>query len=763
MSTANRKLQKKCRSAVMLAGRGDPCLLSTVRHLSGFTLVEMLVAMAITLVMMGAVVTLFANISSSVTRRRATIEMSSQLRHVRNVLQQDLQGATCPGVTWQRPESNHGYIEIVEGQYHDGYPSKLLDADPNNTSSETWPPKLLNPEIDHAASTIPSSNLAFKVATWATDGAGLGDFDDVLMLTSRNEREPFVGRIPSKVRLNNRSAERFDRWEAKESIQSPLAEVVWFAIENPGFTEDPPVNDPTASRFFGEPGYRTVYRRTLLIAPWLNPYRHTDANGAVADTFSYDGGNFKAQPGLLRILPSGNKLTLAEAIASLIAFQDRYDISARLEWDAHIDNGKGRWKIMANTLGDLTKRENRFCHFGYYIGPSDAVAPSRNFPFQFETIGSKYPGSKVDVNLAIDPEATKPTVAAKATGYLTTIGAIPNAVGAYGMDDKGSGYVVRPFAYISNRPEKPSGRPRPRPRPTPNPTAPSTHKTVDFAVTFVPATAQAILNDDGSVVRVVHGPVPLWGQRRGEDVMMTDVLAFDLRVYDPGAPVFATVKKLAPIEYDVVLTPGDAGWRGSAPTGSDGAYMSTDNMGNASGTGIGTVNANTPPQPTSMLYVGQGAYVDLGYGYDPRFKLSGQPIGMFPEPKYADSFVSARASWFFDLRGLNDVYGYLKSPGYCVYDTWSFHYENDGIDQDQSGVVDQGTNGLDDNDFGTHDPDDEFDLQDFAINGVDDVRERETSPPYDKPLRGMQALIRTYERDSRAIRQVRVNQHFMQE
>ena len=81
----------------------------------GFTLIEMLVAMAITLVMMGAVVTLFANISNSVRNRRATTEMSGQLRHVRNVLQQDLQGATCPGVTWQRPESNHGYIEIIEG------------------------------------------------------------------------------------------------------------------------------------------------------------------------------------------------------------------------------------------------------------------------------------------------------------------------------------------------------------------------------------------------------------------------------------------------------------------------------------------------------------------------------------------------------------------------------------------------------------------------------------------------------------------------
>jgi hypothetical protein len=49
------------------------------------------------------------------------------------------------------------------------------------------------------------------------------------------------------------------------------------------------------------------------------------------------------------------------------------------------------------------------------------------------------------------------------------------------------------------------------------------------------------------------------------------------------------------------------------------------------------------------------------------------------------------------------------------------------------------------------------------VLGVDDANERETAPPYDKPLRGMQALIRTYEGDSRSIRQVRVNQHFMQE
>ena len=729
---------------------------SEIRH-SGFTLIEMLVAMAITLVMMGAVVTLFANLTNSVKNRRATTEMSGQLRHVRNVLQQDLQGATCPGQTWQRPESNHGYIEIVEGQYHEGYASNLLDFDANNPNTAV---SVLNPEIDHVGSTLPSSVDATKTpfadAKWATDGSGLGDADDVLMLTTRNEREPFVGRIPSQVRIatNPQVAQGFMSWDkngtATESAQSPLAEVIWFAVENPGHTDPTLADNPTAAGFFGEPGYRTIYRRTLLIAPWLNPYRYTDSNtGQVTDTFTFDGGSFKAEPGLLRILPHGKNLALESAIAALIAFQDRYDISARLEWDPNIDSGKGRWKIMANTLSDLTKRENRFNHFGFNWGPSASQPPTRKFPFQSVSMGSDYSGNNVKVGFALDPETPPmpppPTIA---FGELTTIGAVNKAVGAYRIDTKGPTYWLRPFVYVEETP--PSQAP----------------------ATFTQATAQAIMsgkgiNADGQIERIVHGPVPLWGSRRGEDVMMTDVLAFDLRVYDPGAPIFATVRTAGtsstPPQYDVVLTPSDPGWRGNAPAGADGAYMHTDNMGNVNGIGnSGTVTLSSAP------YVGQGAYVDLGYGYDPRFRDfgTGLGIGVFPLPKYATAFASAAAPWFFYPRGVSDVFGHNRSPGYCVYDTWSFHYENNGVDEDGNGVADQGTNGLDDADFRTVTPFDAFNTAapfDFAINGVDDVGERETTPPYDKPLRGMQALIRTYERDSRAIRQVRVNQHFMQE
>jgi type II secretory pathway pseudopilin PulG len=702
-------------------------------HPTAFTLVEMLVAMAITLVMMGAVVTLFANISNSVRNRRATIEMSSQLRHVRNVLQQDLQGATCPGVTWQRPESNHGYIEIIEGQYREGYATNLIDANPSVTTPQTWPPSKTNPEIDHKLSTIPSSNLAFNDPTWATDAAGLGDADDVVMLTSRNEREPFVGRAPTGVRLNATDAEQFDVNESSqawgyESITSPLAEVVWFAIENPGYTEDPPVNDPTANRFFGEPGMRTIYRRTLLIAPWLNPYRYTNpSTGAVVDTFKYLGDDFKAQPGLMRMLPKN--IALDQAIAAVVAFQDRYDLSVRLEWDADIQ----RWKIMANTLADLTKRENRFGHFGFEWGPSSTIPPRRSFPFAAASMGCTYSGSQQPVAFMTDPEVTA-GAPAQAQANLANAGNLSGVVVSYWVDpssytagDPTRRYPVRPFTYVRDRPT-----------------------TVTPPEIFVPATAQAILNNDGQVVRVVHGPVPLWGARRGEDVMMTNVLAFDLRVYDPGAPMFATRKlpydSTKGLELDVVLTPTDPGWLN--------AYMHSDNMG-----ATGGIGHNNSPANITFPFVGQGAYVDMGYGYNTRYN----PPGL-PAPQYFTDFSTSAAPWFFTPRGLSDVFGHLLSPGFAVYDTWSFHYENDGVDEDGSGTVDQGTNGLDDRDFRTAAPIDAFNIPgDFAVLGVDDANERETTPPYDKPLRGMQALIRSYENDSRSIRQVRVNQHFMQE
>jgi len=228
--------------------------------------------------------------------------------------------------------------------------------------------------------------------------------------------------------------------------------------------------------------------------------------------------------------------------------------------------------------------------------------------------------------------------------------------------------------------------------------------------------------------------------------MLTDALGFDLRVYDPGAPLFAHT------QTETVLEPTDPAWLN--------AYVSSDNMDGADSS-IGKNNGAANP---TFPFVGQGAYVDLGYGFDARApNLTPSWNVDLPTPQFASPFSSATLPWFFTARALSDVYGDQLAPGYAVFDTWSFHYENDGIDEDGVNGIDQGTNGLDDPDPRSSGAIDAVDASDIAVNGPDDVGERETVPPYNKPLRGVQAILRLYERDSRQIRQVSVNQSFVPE
>lgn len=230
--------------------------------------------------------------------------------------------------------------------------------------------------------------------------------------------------------------------------------------------------------------------------------------------------------------------------------------------------------------------------------------------------------------------------------------------------------------------------------------------------------------------------------------MLTDALGFDLRLYDPGAPLFAHTAT------ETVLEPTDPAWTT--------AYISSDNM-QVSGSGsIGNRNAQSN---VDFPFVGQGAYVDLGYGFDGRLPPGNQ---FLPVPRFAQAFSGSTSPWFFAARALSDIYGAQLAPGYAVFDTWSFHYENNGLNEDNdtdansNPVIDEGTNGLDE--LGTYANSTPPPLTINAVRlGPDDIGERETVPPYDKPLRGIQAVLRLYERDSRQIRQVSVNQSFVPE
>src|SRR6185369_14133857 len=102
---------------------------------------------------------------------------------------------------------------------------------------------------------------------------------------------------------------------------------------------------------------------------------------------------------------------------------------------------------------------------------------------------------------------------------------------------------------------------------------------------------------------------------------------------------------------------------------------------------------------------------------------------------------------FVSSMGLSAT-GYRGILGF-TYDTWTLQYERDGINQDGDNdpitsipLIDEGTDGLDNPERNPNPPPAPPIIY---LNGVDDVGERETVPPYSQPLRGIQIRIRMYE------------------
>lgn len=213
--------------------------------------------------------------------------------------------------------------------------------------------------------------------------------------------------------------------------------------------------------------------------------------------------------------------------------------------------------------------------------------------------------------------------------------------------------------------------------------------------------------------RVNAPPTAFAGSRLGDDVLLTNVLAFDVQVYDPQAPIF--------VVNGIALEPRDQGWKTPAEDWASAGYPAT--------------GANAP--------AAIGAYVDLGYGEVAGPDLEQPPLALRP----------------------NALCGSTARP-YC-YDTWSLHYESDGLAQVGLGL-DLATNGVDDDGDGTVDENPYYklynQLDDDSNGTVDDVGdydgESDTLPPYPAPLRGMRVTIRVYEPSSKQVRESVIVQDF---
>jgi type II secretory pathway pseudopilin PulG len=584
------------------------------RNRRALTLVEMLIGMAITLVMMAAVVQLFANISQGVRNRRATMEVSAKLRTARAQLYNDLAGATClkyPKDTHAqmlKPDSNNmpdGYFEIVEGQWSDANP-----AAPGS--------------FDQAVSMIPSTGQLYDAEgqplnpNIVTDGGGLGDYDDILAMTVESQTERFKGRGRGLRPGGNPSipADWVDM-----AISSPVAEVVWFAVQTPART------DPAYLPEMGEPGMRKVYRRVVLITPWYG-----------TETKNLGSGPVTGSDPLLDLVNLGITDFQNQLIA-LKQFQAKYDISVRLE------NGK----LVPNTLADLARREHRFAHAPNFTSGSPNIA---HFPHQFPY------------------EINAPSF------YLNP----------HEPDSS-----LQPLGNIQFLPQ----------------VYPDPYHTAYFA--------------------------GAGGERKGEDLILDEVLAFDVQVFDPGAPL---------IEYaGTNLQPGDLQ-----------VFTNAANSVTATAATASTADDIVPP------IRGFGAYVDLGWNnagnYD--YNTISRPFPSAPAPLFQEE---RRLGWHPTIAPPIAAYTNLRGTP-AVYDTWTTHYETDQSNQElapfyqnmspvppwvawQTDITDQGANGLDEN----------------LINGPDDPLERETSPPYPYPLYGVQVKLRLYEPESRQIRETTVTRN----
>ena len=390
--------------------------------------------------------------------------------------------------------------------------------------------------------------LVIQNSGWDNTQPVLGDFDDTLMFTVRSKEGPFTGRVGIDPATNQPII-----------AQSDVVEVVWFMRP----TKPPDIRKPTPT--YITPLTYTLYRRAFLVMP------------------TYQGIPIK--------IP-------------INSFSDvNYDLSV------HSD---GAGNYIANSLGDLTKRECRIAH-DYAID-----GKANHFPHK--------------------PDSTK---------YLP-----------FGEVIDSDGYYV------------------------PNPADPRY-------------------------------------KRFGEDVVLTNVLAFDVQVWDPTAPVYTVGNP------PVAVAPGDPGF----------PYPP--------GTKI----------PASPLPASVGAFVDLNWHND---SWNGLPVyapwnsNLTLSPFYSSGHPKSQLVANFSA----------ASPTAATYDTWSYHYEHDGIQQPNGGThPDIGTNGFDD-------PVDANGY--YSANGstdgiVDDPGERETSPPYPVPLRGIKIRIRCYEPDSRQVHEISIIHSFVPE
>lgn len=723
----------------------------------GFTLVEVLIAATLSLVMVGLVVQIFATVGSTAAETRSVVQLTDRIRSAKIVLQRDLSNITVEMLPPIKVEQNRGYFEYIEGPGGPIYPG--LGASPVPVAYD------MN-QTGAAGATVQDTTA--------------GDPDDVLMFTAQAPiGSYFYGRMRAASQVVDGSGQIWTV-PTDTQTQSQQAEICYFMRGN------------------------TLYRRVLLIVP------STDwPNGKIDPTIFL----WSLYPQLVNA-----STTILPQPYWDISFYDKFDLSAHQEGGTFdISNSTGGTQspmLVPNTLGDLTRRQNRYGHQPW-VYPFDA----RFWDVRFWTnpAGTNLPGAGGFLGLPTLRECsaytgTLPGSAAQGSPPAGTNGSngvarwpfplfefnpkTPLPLGSYTLQNvnptvppttvtvAGNANVASGYLWGQTMTFATAGLTAPAwgqapvypyttlPLIYPYPTSPPPGTT---AANFQPMTTLQtstwtgrinLSEIQGGLFDLWSNPFPLdqqdytqapmtgalyafssayqptndvnvnFSTRYADDVLLTHVLSFDVKAWDPTAPTIQIPAAVGAIPAGTYM-PGDPG------------YLQIIN--NWANTNLATLQSNLQPSASVSpapgpfggfgFVIAQGAYVDLNY-LGPVI----QPFWAAGNTQMAQALASV--STFAGPGAAQFGAAFSSGSGLgMLYDTGCFDYENDGIDQNLNGIIDEFTNGLDDN----------------GIGGVDDLTEVEGPVPYPVPLKGIQIKIRVYEPDSRQIREVTLTQDFLWE
>lgn len=642
---------------------------SVMRH--AFTLIEMMIAMAVTLLLMAALGRGFAFIGETVRDSRAQVELTNELRDITNRLQTDLGSCTVPLEPCVSTNDPSGYFMYYEGPVTDATSSLFLSG-----------------VVDGSTQTAHSR---------------YGDFDDYIAFTAVATGDNwFTGKVPRFV-LDQKTAQfngvayvptdfTGNPWDPIV-IQSKYAEIIYFASPDYVRSALPTAITPIDFDANTLPDNIRLHRRVLLIRPDLN------VNGVITDRdFTVNGNSYPfMRADQWPAITTGTNDTVTAAatpiwgdawIYGMAGVHQQCDLSLRRVLDA---NGLPTRAVAANSLNDLALPHNRFGHVR--VPSTVAGLPTGETTMPVLALGP--PAPILNSISAVDGARLAPPVSGASTEQVVT----PNLM---------SGFI---------RPEFVLG--------------------TDFTHRFS--------SDDA------------WGlERLGEDVIATNALALDVKIFDREAAILSTTLGQS-------VRASDPGYRE--------ALRDFINRG--------------APRPAQI----RGDFVDLMFPvlaggpvrgwqvrrFDRLAPSTGNSDGAIAVDTDVTSLVLTEFSGIVNYSGtsttLNAYEDSLYRSGKIVvdaggairifqptFDTFTFHYEHDGFLQGHTAATGKGSRWS-----MTVPADERFDLGATGINSsttsvfaADGYLERETSPPFLTRPESIQVSIRIENPTNRQVHQMSV-------